>query len=945
MARVSLIPALLVSPNSSDAFEWSFPPNLESEITTLAAWCQVKQKQRAPLSFSIEDSKDDLEESTDDEECTNLLIPPSLDGDTRIKKDFLDRLAELLCYRKDPSLITSTAFIYSEMEVTIVAARNSTSGGKAWSDEDIKMLEYLAEVLERVSADDTFEPHPLPALQSTLVEYYSQRIRHHAQNAMSIEKGNTGLNFFKDGVCNDVVSGNLAVYDFARGVEAISYSTDFYTELKVNLTPENLGRVVEELAHIRRPMQGAGAFLHVAQQCPGFRNVKIVLLNSLPARKVKIWPLPKEEFPVTPRLERKFRNEVKKRKNLHAEMVLMAYLLGSRGLCSEVFPYLGVSKKTCLLCGYLLREIGFFETRGNHGKCYSQWTFPRTLRTNPEVAERLRRAVQRLRDILWDEGIKCDVSHRGAEKESVMAVPVPTSDRRKTTLFNSIVEDPRFLARETEWLAMSYKRDREANMTPSYDKHIVESSHARNGASVPEVNTGGLKGKKADAVSPTVCAFCKATCEFAHICKKYGVAAYCTPDCYRSDWHRHKFSCSLGRPTDATDYLVLACHANKFPLEDDVANRYGFMYFASGHDRWRLFKLYRRLVVDWRINEDELRSAVERNKLQEMLTFRCLQTGDPGMLRDMQWLKSEEGFGTNSKGPELAVIFEAAQRELLSPDENEVPIVELQPLEKRKAFVFYVQIRNGFKPDVDEDNWISLGFCTAADPQSEQRLVSVYGWLVERCPFDEFWNAMVESRMVELFRKYGLADRILHLRNFKNFMAIVKKRHQSVWELKRFTLMNVADPFRAVVVDYGFMNCKDARQRMQLRAIYQEYFERGEDEMRLHEACIAGKLGSFLESVLGSLAVRPDLLRNSYPLENCPLMGMVTDSVIVCPKSVLDQVNAFERGDGEETMVIPDAEDEAMIRCIYDRAAFLGTEVRKRYYSGSDGKVVTQLAW
>jgi hypothetical protein len=153
MTRISVISALPVSSDSGDDLEWSFHPDLESEVTTLAAWCQVKQQQRAPLSSSIEGSEYDLDESTDDEECTNLLIPPSLDGDTRIKNDLLDRLAELLCYRKDASLITSTALIYSEMEATIVAARNSTSSGTTWSNKDIKMLEYLAEVLERVSAD------------------------------------------------------------------------------------------------------------------------------------------------------------------------------------------------------------------------------------------------------------------------------------------------------------------------------------------------------------------------------------------------------------------------------------------------------------------------------------------------------------------------------------------------------------------------------------------------------------------------------------------------------------------------------------------------------------------------------------------------------------------------------------------------------------------------
>lgn len=150
MTRISVIPALPVSLDSSNTLEWSFPPDLESEITTLAAWCQVKQQQREPLSSTIEDSQNDMDESIDDENCTNLLSPLSLDGDAGIKRDFLDGLAEIICYRKDSLLITSTALIYSEKEATIVAARNSTSGRETWSDKDVEMLEYLAGVPERI---------------------------------------------------------------------------------------------------------------------------------------------------------------------------------------------------------------------------------------------------------------------------------------------------------------------------------------------------------------------------------------------------------------------------------------------------------------------------------------------------------------------------------------------------------------------------------------------------------------------------------------------------------------------------------------------------------------------------------------------------------------------------------------------------------------------------
>ena len=69
----------------------------------------------------------------------------------------------------------------------------------------------------------------------------------------------------------------------------------------------------------------------------------------------------------------------------------------------------------------------------------------------------------------------------------------------------------------------------------------------------------------------------------------------------------------------------------------------------------------------------------------------------------------------------------------------------------------------------------------------------------------------------------------------------------------------------------------------------------------------------------------PDLLSNLDPLGHCPLMGMVTDSVIMCPESALDQVHALKSGDGKEAMVftIPDGEDEAMIKMIHSRAAFL----------------------
>ncbi|GAW21440.1 hypothetical protein ANO14919_109590 [Xylariales sp. No.14919] len=933
MTRVRVVNPFPDLPYIRDDSAW-FPPEIESEITTLAAWCQIKQQQREPLS-SVYNGQDNLEEALDDEECTNLLGPLTLDSEASIKREFLDRLAELLCYSKNPALITSTALIYSDEEVTVVAARNS-SNGQTWLDKDITMLEYLAEVLEQIASNKSFELDPLPAVQSTLIRYYSDRIRHHAKEAMSVVKGDASWDNFKDKLCGEAVSGLLCIDDFASGVDFLAKLSDFHDVMEAGLTKKKKLRLMQELQYIRRPIQGTVAFAHVAQRLPGFRKIKVVLLKSLPARKVKTWKFPFGEFTVTPQLKAKLCEEFGKRKHIHAEMMLMTYLLSSNNPSSEVFPYLGVSKKTCFLCGNMLQEMGIFGTRGNHGKCYSHWTLPYALGVSPEITDKLRIAVERIRSLLR---AKNDVPHRDAEKESAIVDSAPPRYEMHETLFNRVVQDPKFTTREAEWFAMIRRRDRKS------ETNSVGNGSPDNSELIPLVTAAsetGSKEKGVQGASLRACAFCKDTRKLDHTCGRCKTAVYCDFDCYQSDWYRHKFSCVLGRPLDATDYLVLACHAKEFPQDDNAVKQYGFMCFDSGKDRARLFELYIRLVVEWGIDEEELRDAVEMDELKEMLIFQCSQTMDSVMLSDMQWLESKREFKAKGEGTGPIALINAAREDLLSPDDRNLPILELDPPAKREALVFYAQIRNGFKPDVDEDNWISCGFCTAANPESEQRLCSAYSFLMERCSFDEFWNAMARSTIVDLFEKYGLADQISRMRNFSTLMAAVSKCHPSVWELKRFTRMDSSDPFRAVVVDYGFMNCENAYQRIQLREMYQKYFDDGQDEMRLHEACIAGELAIFLKSALGSLEVPVDLLSNPYPLENCPLKGMVTKSVIVYPESLSNQLGT--PANGAMIFTVPDAGNKSLNEYVYDKASFLGLRLRVGYFR-SKGQVMEQMTF
>lgn len=154
---------------------------------------------------------------------------------------------------------------------------------------------------------------------------------------------------------------------------------------------------------------------------------------------------------------------------------------------------------------------------------------------------------------------------------------------------------------------------------------------------------------------------------------------YCDRQCCRADWYQHKFSCVLGRPIDATDHLVLACHQNIFTEEEHVARKFGLMRFVTGTDKSRLSRLFRRPIVDWLVDEDEIRAALEKRKLREMLIFRYDQTNDPFMLSDKDWLNAEERFEVDGEHGELISLFEAAREELPSMDDKRLPLAELQP--------------------------------------------------------------------------------------------------------------------------------------------------------------------------------------------------------------------------------------------------------------------------
>ncbi|KAK1844310.1 hypothetical protein CCHR01_13073 [Colletotrichum chrysophilum] len=374
--------------------------------------------------------------------------------------------------------------------------------------------------------------------------------------------------------------------------------------------------------------------------------------------------------------------------------------------------------------------------------------------------------------------------------------------------------------------------------------------------------------------------------------------------------------------TDAAARLVVACRKRFFPMDEEISHTFGFKFFAKGADRARLFRVYCHIVHSGTADE-QLRKACEDDDLQELLISSCNKTG---LADDAAWLKGLQGFSTNSQCPVFGNIFCDVASQWCPPQLCDTIMTDIRPLAKRQAFVFWTQMKLGLIPNVDEDNWIDLGFCTAPNWQSLLHMRRAYRKLLHETCLDEFWSAVTHSTIPFLFEKHGLSNEISGLRNFRGLMKVVAQSYESVWQLKRYAQWERTGPVSAVAVDYGFMNCKTPKQCQRLRQLYADYFAKGKDEMKLHQACIRGNLAPFLREALGRLSVPDQLLTNAYPVEPLDQMGMITvGKTIFAPPSVHNEAEIVARaeGNGARVVSILESHTDSMRGTMEDMAASL----------------------
>lgn len=224
---------------------------------------------------------------------------------------------------------------------------------------------------------------------------------------------------------------------------------------------------------------------------------------------------------------------------------------------------------------------------------------------------------------------------------------------------------------------------------------------------IPEVpEKEFIAGDKRPTPESVRCSLCKENCKPAIPCSKCASTSYCSLYCLRKHKNEHKFHCRLGRGIDEADHLVQYCHQKCYPSEDEeVALAFGFLYFTRASDRIRLFELYCKLVNIRKVDDDELRQAWRTDQLRACIMRRCSQLPRHDISGDLQWFGSQIGFAANAE-TDFGPAVESA-REVLGP----TGLNALDSRQKWIAFLFYLQITNGYRHDSDEDNWLYLGFC------------------------------------------------------------------------------------------------------------------------------------------------------------------------------------------------------------------------------------------
>lgn len=314
-----------------------------------------------------------------------------------------------------------------------------------------------------------------------LANYYHARLQYHAKKLEKLVKHVTPkIKAVIVQCCEEFLSKTISPLEFVELMGSLSRHKDYAPQpnwVNHKLSPEQLQKIQLEVAFICRPETAANTFFDVARDVPSFQSIQIQILIGYKPRKIP-QKLSTTVKPSTTNKEKKMGAETAEARWVHAEMRMITYLL-NRENNDQLFTYLGISKKTCFLCGHVLQELQMLYTRANHGKIYSLWTLPLVLVIRDAYIQRWGRVVNHLLDVLRAEVSRQDLPHMDAARESTMTTPIVNFANVDDPSAGSS-HDLRQRERESEFYSRFSQRPRAPGYVHlSHSSRLAESNQLR----------------------------------------------------------------------------------------------------------------------------------------------------------------------------------------------------------------------------------------------------------------------------------------------------------------------------------------------------------------------------------------------------------------------------------------------------------------------------------
>ena len=374
---------------------------------------------------------------------------------------------------------------------------------------------------------------------------------------------------------------------------------------------------------------------------------------------------------------------------------------------------------------------------------------------------------------------------------------------------------------------------------------------------------------------------------------------YCSSACQKYDWVCHIFDCKPHRQINTADYLALAVRQNLVPEHPQTYQDYGFDRAFTSEEKSKLLGLYigtflnlldvivlehahtglikflkipPKTIHNWRVRGvlvDEIKTAFY--KLREHSRgdyFRWFLQNEHVVAQAGHPL-SEETTHKHMNAAQLRSWRFTGGSKKDSPEEIRAAISR-KPDAERDCHWLYFFLLSGQYPSPHVSLWVDFGFASRTSHEEEMGLSACYNRLIVKCTFKEFCDAYRTRRLLDLFDSKGFpVKRRDHFRDILH-----SDRKKSVWYLKQSILQEdstkeeiVAPP--SVMVDYGFINCRNDSERRQLKRVYKAFFDSHDGHpLALHEAAIQGNIHGYLSNVMQGLRDPKfeRLMKNPYPL-------------------------------------------------------------------------------